>query len=52
MIKDSIEEAIGSYKEYKQTKVAQMNHNWQYIGGRKGLMKDGVDLCPAGCDEV
>ena len=49
---DAIELALNTYKPYKQTKIAQLMHRWQYVGERKVMMNDGSNLCPAGCGEV
>ena len=34
-------EALGKYLPQYQTRIMQLIHNWQYVGERKVLMKDG-----------
>ena len=43
-----MEKALTSYKPHKQTKMAQLMHDWQWVGERKKLIETGnLGICPA-----
>ena len=48
---DDLEAALKGYKPFYKTKIAQLMHDWQYIGERKHLFNKDTDKCPAKCGE-
>ena len=48
---DNLDAAIKGYKPFYKTKIAQLMHDWQYIGERKKLFNHNHDKCPAQCGE-
>ena len=44
-----LSDALGTYSPLYSTRIMQLMHNWQYVGERKALMKDGEGLCPMNC---
>ena len=49
---NDIETALKSYKPYYKVKIAQLMHDWQYVGERQHLMGDNTNQCPSKCGEV
>ena len=48
----ALEMALKSYKPFRQTRLAQLMHDWQHTGDRILLMAEGKADCPTKCGMI